>query len=736
MTHPQDWRAPQNNNLWQEDNGLNNPCPSGYRVPTEAELNAEMENWNSNDATGAFASPLKLPLAGLRDYLNGSVNFFGSQGYYWSRSQEGVYSKLMNFDQSDALFLHEPRAWGLSVRCIKIDPEPPSVTTATVSEITFFSATTSGEVTDDGAAPVTARGVVWSQTENPTIENHEGITIDGEGLGSFTSTLTDLEPETTYFVRAYATNNAGTAYGDELTFETEEDPYPPGTVHCGDPTLVVEVLNPATGKTWMDRNLGASRVAQSSNDGASYGDLYQWGRFADGHQCRNSGTTSTLSTTDTPGHGNFITVNSSNDDWRNPPNDNLWQGVSGTNNPCPTGFRLPSEAELLSERQSWSNNNSDGAFASPLKLPLPGRRDNRSGAIGTVGFNAFYWSSTVSGFDCFYLAFNSSGVNISANARSHGFSVRCIKNEPEPPIINTAIISDITATTAASGGEITHDGGTPVTARGVVWSQTENPTVENYEGITTDGEGIGSFSSTLTDLEPETTYYVRAYATNSSGTAYGDGLSFETEEDPYPPGMLHCGDPTLVVEVLNPVTGKTWMDRNLGANRVAQSSNDGASYGDLYQWGRFADGHQCRSSETTSTLATSDSPGHGSFILVSSSPNDWRSPQNVNLWQGVNGTNNPCPIGYRPPTEAEFNSERQSWGSNNAAGAFASPIKLPVAGYRLFLNGSFHNVGSGGSYFSSTISGTTSHIIYFNSSNAYIGTSDRANGNSVRCIKD
>ncbi|MGE4541908.1 MAG: hypothetical protein AB7D35_11660, partial [Bacteroidales bacterium] len=69
-----------------------------------------------------------------------------------------------------------------------------------------------------------------------------------------------------------------------------------------------DVYNPATGQTWMDRNLGASRAATSSTDDQAYGDLYQWGRDTDGHEKRNSGTTSTLSNSDTPGHGNFITV--------------------------------------------------------------------------------------------------------------------------------------------------------------------------------------------------------------------------------------------------------------------------------------------------------------------------------------------------------------------------------------------------------------------------------------------
>ena len=189
-------------------------------------------------------------------------------------------------------------------------------------------------------------------------------------------------------------------------------------------------------------------------------------------------------------------------------------------------------------------------------------------------------------------------------------------------------------------------------------------------------------------------------------------------------------------DVENPTTGKIWMDRNLGASQVATSSTDANAYGDLYQWGRAADGHESRTSSTTSTLATSDTPGHANFITASNSPYDWRNPKNDNLWQGVNGTNNPCPIGYRLPTEAEWNAERLSWSSNNAAGAFASPLKLSVAGSRYYSYGTLFNVGSYGSYWSSTVYGSEASYLGFYSSSAYMGTLSRANGFSVRCLKD
>lgn len=184
--------------------------------------------------------------------------------------------------------------------------------------------------------------------------------------------------------------------------------------------------------------------------------------------------------------------------------------------------------------------------------------------------------------------------------------------------------------------------------------------------------------------------------------------------------------------------GTCWLDRNLGANRVALSSNDTEAYGDLFQGGREDDGHQTRTSDVTQTLASSNSPGHDDFIAStydgSTPPYSWSNPQDMNLWQGVNGVNNPCPTGFRLPTEPEFEAERLSWGSNNLAGSFASPLKLPVTRYR-------NNAGDlwGGLtaiYWTSTVTNNTSiRTLNINTtsdwSNGYLGF-----GLGVRCIKD
>jgi uncharacterized protein (TIGR02145 family) len=180
----------------------------------------------------------------------------------------------------------------------------------------------------------------------------------------------------------------------------------------------------------MDRNLGAHRVATSRDDLMAMGDLYQWGRGSDGHQCRTSSTTSIVSSTDQPGHSDFILVVPGGSDWRNPENNNLWQGVNGINNPCPSGFRLPTIQELNTERLSWSSNNRNGAFASPLKLTESTSRDRFSGSVN--GSNTAYWSSTTTTISnqtvSLILSFNANGSSLPGGVRATGLAVRCIKD--------------------------------------------------------------------------------------------------------------------------------------------------------------------------------------------------------------------------------------------------------------------------------------------------------------------
>jgi len=189
------------------------------------------------------------------------------------------------------------------------------------------------------------------------------------------------------------------------------------------------VVKTGTGRYWMDRNLGALRPATSKNDPDSWGDMYQWGRFGAGHQLRFSSTSSTVLTSPTAYSRYFIAWTGN---WLDHIDNTLWQGVNGTNNPCPQGFRLPTKEEWQAEIDSWGSTSAVSAMNSPLKLPLGGLRDS----IGTGGglfapvTSGFYWSSSVvPAGGAYALEITSTyGALINTYSRSNGMSVRCIQN--------------------------------------------------------------------------------------------------------------------------------------------------------------------------------------------------------------------------------------------------------------------------------------------------------------------
>ena len=193
---------------------------------------------------------------------------------------------------------------------------------------------------------------------------------------------------------------------------------------------------------------------------------------------------------------------------------------------------------------------------------------------------------------------------------------------------------------------------------------------------------------------------------------------------------------------------QTWMDRNLGARRVATAINDVLSYGNYYQWGRPADGHEITvwngatltsgrgfyDTTALEALAASDTPGHHNFILTNAAPFDWRDDNNNNRWATAN--QGPCPAGYHVPTDAQWVTADTFGAWNNNTDTFGSALKLPSAGNRPRINGLLNDQGADGRCWSSTVSGTDAGNLRFHSTAAHTSSNARANGFSVRCLKD
>ncbi|MCJ8154801.1 T9SS type A sorting domain-containing protein [Chryseobacterium sp. SSA4.19] len=196
--------------------------------------------------------------------------------------------------------------------------------------------------------------------------------------------------------------------------------------------------------------------------------------------------------------------------------------------------------------------------------------------------------------------------------------------------------------------------------------------------------------------------------------------------------------------------GKIWLQQNLGSSRVATSSDDASSYGDLFQWGRWDDGHQLRNSATAGTPSP-NSPdgltGTGSFILGSGTGSWWATNATSDAWNATSGSSvtstigaDPCHAigqGWRLPSQADWTGLVAAEGINNPASAYASYLKLPAAGYRSNTNGQFTYVGTRGYYWSSGTANSGGKYLYIGSSIVTPGSGGpRGQGESVRCTKD
>ncbi len=719
---------------WQ---AANDPCAlelgAGWRIPsgtewTNVDAGGNWTNWN-----GPWNAALKMHAAGGLATNNGSVYGRGSVGNYWSSTQSGediiTDGRYLLFTNVESTMTSVLKPAGMTIRCFR-EPNTavlPTVTTAGITGITPSTAAGGGEVTGNGGASVTARGICWSTLPNPTTAG--SFTSDGYGTGAFVSNLTDLAPGTPYYVRSYATNFIGTAYGNEVTFTTL-----PSSFTCGSAITINHIagaLAPvnktvtygtvtnipgAPSKCFITSNLGADHQATSKSDATEPSAGWYW-QFNRKQGYKHTGTVRTPNT-------QWITEGDEDFDWQ-PANDPCVLELGG-------GWRIPTNTEWTNVYVAGNWTDWNGPWNSALKMHAAGYLGPSDGLLHQRGASGFYWSSTARG----QLSLSYGFIGVYAEDNRYGNTVRCLvyENTPTIPTVTTSLIMDVTQTTATSGGDVSFDGGAPVTARGVCWSTLPNPTTA--DSLTSDGTGTGVFVSNLTGLTPGTHYFVRAYATNSLGTAYGNEVDFTT----WSVGFT-CGTSLTinhVAGVVAPVTktttygivtnipgeaAKCWITSNLGADHQATAVSDATepSAGWYWQFNRKQGYKHTGSVRTPNTT--------------------WISSINENSnWTPAN---DPCVIelggGWRIPTYLEWWNVDAAGNWNNWNGPWNSALKVHAAGGIWYNNGSLFQRGEGGGYWSSTqYNASNGWSLRFANWGSLIDYYDiyKPLGYTLRCIKE
>jgi len=392
----------------------------------------------------------------------------------------------------------------------------PTLTTTAATSVTKYAANTGGTIISNGGSTITASGICWSTTATPTISDSK--TTDGTTSGTFTSSLTSLTAGTTYYVRAYATNAIGTSYGALESFTTlstsSNNPVIASTTSATSITANAAILG---------GNITEEGATQVSVRGLVYGTTTGASTFS---VTVGSGTgtfTSTL-TGLTQGTTYFVRSFATN--------------VQGTTYGTETSFTTQSTA-TVSVTATPTSITTTSAISGGTISSTGGATITTSGLVWGASTNPEITLTTKTTDGTTSGTFTSSITGLTQGTTYHvrAYATNSIGTAygpnitfttvTTPTVSSTATVTSISTTSATSGGTITVDGGSAVTARGIVWGTTPNPTIA-LTTKTTDGTGTGTFASSLTGLTNATLYYVRSYATNAIGTVYGTEISFTT----------------------------------------------------------------------------------------------------------------------------------------------------------------------------------------------------------------
>ncbi len=409
----------------------------------------------------------------------------------------------------------------------------PSITTTAASSIGSAIAISGGNITSNGGANISERGIYWGTTQNPETA---GTKLKSDSTTNiFNVTLTGIIPNTTYYIKAYATNSAGTIYGNQINFKTSD--------------FQMAVLNVSQSTPWnfwaiakdgsnffikFDNNIPVSAFFQPSIGQSGYVVYFDTRGLPSKMVIQNyvflfanfRSTLVDIASIDPNGNINIYRNLSVNVDQNLFPLKSAWASSNAVQELhwASQALGLASCAVALIPTVLTPFALVDctstilGIAAQALNIEVYNVPDD-------VGYISGIIQCSVGDFDaCITTA---AGIAIDASAYAlQQLNTQNAANatyQLQIPSVTTNTVLSVSTTSATGGGNVTSQGGSPVLACGVCWSTSPTPAISDAH--TVDGSGIGSYTSLITNLTPGVNYYVRAYATNSQGTGYGLAFS-------------------------------------------------------------------------------------------------------------------------------------------------------------------------------------------------------------------
>jgi uncharacterized protein (TIGR02145 family) len=601
----------------------------------------------------------------------------------------------------------------------KEDPVLPTLTTENASDITINTAKSGGNITSDGGADITARGVCWATASQPEISGSH--TSDNKGGGAFTSSLSGLNPGTKYYVRAYATNEVGTSYGNEISFTT--DPL----------VLAVLTTTEVTGITSVSAISGGNITSDGGAEVTARGIC--WGTGADPTISQNKTTNGTGTGTFTanitgltPGATYHVRAYATNSVGTAYGNDIAFTASALTPTLTTSVITSPTRTSAV----SGGNITSDGGAAVTARGVCWSTSSGPvvTGSHTTDGSGSGTFTSTITGLTPGTLYYVRAYATNSAGT-SYGNERTFTTSPVTAPSLTTNAVTGVTLSAAVSGGNITDDNGGAVTARGVCWNTAGNPTVSDAK--TSNGTGTGPFTSNISGLTAGTVYYVRAYATNSAGTGYGNQIRFSTSVSDIEGHIYN----TVIIGT------QLWMQSDLKTTRLNDNTQI-PNVTDNAEWAGLTSMAYCW---------YNNNPSYGSTYGI------------IYNWYTVE-TGKLCPSGWHVPSDNEFktlemylgmtqtDADNTLWRGTDQAtqlkststwllngnGTNSSGFTALAGGYRFGLDGGFAGMGTVAYWWTSTEHWDPVKGLYrrmdSDQTKIYREGVTKAGGKLVRCLKN